>query len=552
MKGFASCFTPVLLLITLLSVGCQPSSKDVHLLHEARSLIDSVPGEAFNKLQAIRNSQALPDSLQAEYNLQLTKCQLYLNLPGLSDSCINKAIDYYQQANDSALLIKALYFRGIITYRTSDIEASINIALPLHDTMALMLDYQMMGTMELSRNQPEKAIENFTKAIRYSRQINNSDLTITYLINLAEAYRYKKSYDVAIKQLNNALTLSERTASDHRQIILKQLIILYKSNRQYEEALACTEKLRATGLGRGDIPSWNLTKAILFDKQLMPDSACHYAQIAINGNDPFVADVAYTLLKEWEKRQRHYEEAVAYQDKIDELLRSFEFNLHSVALQQKYEREKLKNENNLLKIKQKEKDILLLIIVLVIIVTTASLYIVYLKQKKRHAESERIIQEELLRNRACQLEQENRLLKQNEEISRLREKEALLRESLIRRINFFNKLPSLSDQKENDPFYPNTQSHKILFTENDWNELIRGIDEVYPRFSVRLRQAFPMLDDDDIRFCCLVKINVNLQDLSDIYCLSKAGITKKKYRLKKDKLTITDPAICLDDYLTDF
>ena len=65
-------------------------------------------------------------------------------------------------------------------------------------------------------------------------------------------------------------------------------------------------------------------------------------------------------------------------------------------------------------------------------------------------------------------------------------------------------------------------------------------------------KAYPQLGDKEIGFCCLVKINVNIQDLSDIYCVSKAAITKRKYRIKTDKLGITDENISLDSFLKVF
>lgn len=323
----------------------------------------------------------------------------------------------------------------------------------------------------------------------------------------------------------------------------------YESKNDIKKALYHNKIVHDLRLNRKDIPSNNLIRAILFEKINQPDSVEYYAKLAQMGNDTYVADVAYTLLRNLEMERGNDTKAFLYQKNITDLYNNLESNINSAALQQKYKQEQLTNENNMLKIKQKEKDIVLLTIIIIIILVSAGLYILYLRQKRLRDQREMQINEELLRNKALQLEQENLLLRQNEEISRLREKESLLRESLIRRINLFRKLPSISGQDNTDKISDETTNRKIFFTQVEWNELFRGIDEVYPGFCERLKQRFPDLDEDDIRFCCLVKINVNLQDLSDIYCLSKAAITKKKYRIKKDKLGICDATASLDDCL---
>jgi len=369
-------------------------------------------------------------------------------------------------------------------------------------------------------------------------------------INLALNSLNNGNEDNAIELLYNIL--SEAKASNNKDIqykIYKVLGGFYETKGNTTKAINNYKAAHELRINRRDIPSNNLIKAILYEKINKPDSAVYYAKLASTGNDIFVADVAFTLLRNLESERGNYNNALLYQKNVTDLYENIENSISSAAIQQKYKQEQLTNENNKLKIKQKEKDIILLSILIVIILLLAGLYILYLRQKRIRDIRESRIKEELLKNKAYQLEQENLLLKQNEEISRLREKESNLRESLIRRINLFKKLPSISGIDSSDNNSDESANKKILFTQAEWNELFRGIDEVYPGFHLRLKQNFPKLDDEDLKFCCLVKINVNLQDLSDIYCLSKAAITKKKYRIKKDKLGICDATSSLDDCL---
>mgnify|MGYP000781394018 CR=1 FL=1 len=86
----------------------------------------------------------------------------------------------------------------------------------------------------------------------------------------------------------------------------------------------------------------------------------------------------------------------------------------------------------------------------------------------------------------------------------------------------------------------------------DGDTAIAYVDGSYDKFSVRLLEAFPGLSMKDVYFCCLVKINVSIKDLSDIYCISRTSISRKKQRMKRDKLGLTENNETLDDFLRRF
>ena len=170
-------------------------------------------------------------------------------------------------------------------------------------------------------------------------------------------------------------------------------------------------------------------------------------------------------------------------------------------------------------------------------IVTAFLY--YLQYKKKE-EMKRILQQESER-----LKQENKLLKQTEELSVLREKASMLREELLRKMEVFKKLPSLDNDTEEDK----NSNRQISLTENEWREIRVVLDSNYYHSTTRLKQKFPTLSIADINFCCLIKINVSLHDMSNIYCISRNSVSKKKLRMK-EKLGITsDEGISLDEYL---
>mgnify|MGYP003441602837 FL=1 len=133
----------------------------------------------------------------------------------------------------------------------------------------------------------------------------------------------------------------------------------------------------------------------------------------------------------------------------------------------------------------------------------------------------------------------NLALKQQEEMASLRmkeamlrEKNALMREELLKRIHVLEKLEG--------------NEGRILLSEVDWRDVQLMLDSAYPDFTQKLKREFPALTEKDINFCCLVKIHMSLQNLSQIYCISGNSVSRRKLRLK-EKLGIDK-----EDSLTKF
>ena len=118
----------------------------------------------------------------------------------------------------------------------------------------------------------------------------------------------------------------------------------------------------------------------------------------------------------------------------------------------------------------------------------------------------------------------------------MREKDARMREELFKRIHVFEKLSDTENEKH------------IQLSDTDWKEIQLMLDSGYDDFTKKLRIRFPMLSEKDINFCCLVKINMSIQSLTDIYCISKNSVSRRKLRLK-EKMGIGEETT-LDEFLS--
>lgn len=390
---------------------------------------------------------------------------------------------------------------------------------------------------------------------QFFKQIGKTDSALAYInkrmgidtthLHRKHYYREKaqtllqlKEFGVAKEMLDSAKACAMKDEdSEFVYSLAKEYTDLYTAQGQFSEALRVLRQSRRY-MKRNDIPLHNMYKAHVYELMYREDSACYYYNLVSQSSNIFLASEAalrlshlYEHIGSPEKAFRKHENAIAFLHNI------YSAYNHQASASQ-YNVLKLETEINALEIvRQRHINLILLLTFILSMIVSAFLF--YL-QYKRKEEMKRLLQQE-----SDRLKQENKLLKQAEELSVLREKAGMLREELLRKMEVFKKLPSLDNDTEEDK----NNNRQISLTDNEWREIRVILDSNYDHFTTRLKQEFPALSVADINFCCLIKINISLHDMSNIYCISRNSVSKKKLRMK-EKLGITsDEGISLDEYL---
>lgn len=317
---------------------------------------------------------------------------------------------------------------------------------------------------------------------------------------------------------------------------------LYAGMGRYADAIHWLDSARSGRTSRSVIPYYSLAKGNLFTMIGQPDSARHYYEIAAHSLNRWVAETAFRRLKLLYALKGKDSLACTMALNADKMLKEEITNAEFAENRANYEREKMQNELNRLKIDKQRREIMLLSLGLGFILIVFLSYFL-LQRRKRQANKL------LLQEKTIHLEQAQQLLEQAEELTLLREKESQLRESLFRRMKSFHKIPSLEESKEEEP---ENSGQRIALSQEEWEDIRQTVDKSYDNFTQRLQQSFPSLSEKDINFCCLVKIGVSIKDLSDIYCISRTSISRKKQRVKRDKLGLTAEDETLDAFLRRF
>ncbi|GHT67435.1 hypothetical protein AGMMS50239_30600 [Bacteroidia bacterium] len=539
--------------------NCQWKPTDA-LLSEAEKAMKTHIDSANLILDEISHPQKLSGEQQAKYCRIKAICVINLFMQWqLADSLNNISMDYYRQAKDTVHLKNTLFLSGRISLNLGKPDEAIHRFSELNKIASQNEQYRdqaycnyLISQCYRNKNDYENALNFSKKSLYYSNERDTINAPYYYkqtgaiyaqihAVDSALSY-YKKAGEIAVMRENSGQFVSN---------LFNDISNMLLSNNEFEKALEYVDLSIDYRANRKDISLFNLTKARIFLAINETDSARIYLERTIeSAENNHITIIAYRHLSDLYKITGNYDLALYKLLNHKAFFEKEEDHINLELLSQQYREEQLKNENNELKLVKKGRDFYLLSISFLITIAAIILWIFYSEEKKKKRIREQQQREQTLKDQAKIAEHENRLLKQENELSQLREKAAVLRESLFRKMAVSEKIPSLVDVGSN---YSKESPHKrISLEEPDWDELIQTVNALFNGFATRLKKEYPVLSPEDIGFCCLLKINVSMQDLADIYCISKAGITKRKTRMKKEKFKISDNLIDLDDFLLEY
>ena len=400
-----------------------------------------------------------------------------------TDSLLNQYGYLMQQKSDSVFWY---YYKYAVKYNRKQADSAFYY---VHEWLAKDLfdkkrAYNAMGNLHEMLHQPDSAIFYFWKAMEHATDVRDI-------------------YAFSNRILNKVM-----------------------EQKDYQRAFEVMEQIRRA-MKRSDIPYVNLVEGDLWMEMHQPDSAMKHYRIATRTGNGYVAMQAYERMgnlmqwgEDFGKAFDMYQKSI----RVRGDLYNGEFFTEGSKM---FEHLKMKSQLAELEVeRQRHLIVIMSLCLFALVLVGVSLFYFY---RKRTVERKRLMQENRL------LRQEEELVSLREKQTALREKDARLREELFKRMNVLNKL-SVSGKERH-----------VFLSDADWEDIHLMVDSAYSNFIPKLRKNFPALTDREINFCCLVRMNLSLQSLADIYCISKNSVSRRKLRLK-EKLGI-DEESTLDEYL---
>ena len=557
-------------------------------LAKAEAIMYRYPDSALHILQGIQPDNPSNNEQYATWALLMTQAQ-YKNQIEQSDSLINIAYSYFINQDNAQRKALALYYKGILCHESHHAEDALSFYLEATTEIEKTNDYQLgflinseIGLMYLYRKLNDYAMEYFEKAHHNAELSNNQTYIAFSFIYIARAFSQKKQYNKAIEYYEKAIKIGQ--VNNYPTILasaMNETSFLFLKTGENKKALQYAKdciKIKKT-----DQRIFSLGDTYRYLK--MYDSAYFYLNQASLSPNIHTARSAYQALFYISQEEKDYKKAVEYSNKLwfyQDSIGKTDRNKALIEMQEKYDQQKIINENNLSQIK-KDRIIRIALIILSFIIAITN----YLYQRKIVSQKQEILEkEEKIRYFTMKIHENETLINRNkmriEELTIQMEgsqeiKEQWKEQNKIRQeIQQQNEMLKLENNKLQNHISNYAQSLKEkskeleamehLSEENQylhkreaflcnqlinqtelfnklkttkyiddqlWQEIKEKIDLLFDNYTKRLYHQIPSLTDGDIQICCLIKLRFSNGDIANMLAISPTSVSKRKLRLKE-------------------
>ena len=560
-------------------------------LAKAEAMMYRYPDSALHILQGIQPDIPSENEQYATWALLMTQAQ-YKNQIEQSDSLINIAYSYFTKHDNAQRKALALYYKGILRHESHHAEDALSFYLEATTEIEKTNDYQLgflinseVGLMYLYRKLNDYAMEYFEKAHHNAELSNNQTYIAFSFIYIARAFSQKKQYNKAIEYYEKAIKIGQ--VNNYPTILasaMNETSFLFLKTGENKKALQYAKdciKIKKT-----DQRIFSLGDTYRYLK--MYDSAYFYLNQACLSPNIHTARSAYQALYYISQEEKDYKKAVEYSNKLwfyQDSIGKTDRNKALIEMQEKYDQQKIINENNLSQIKKDRiiRNVLIALIILSFIIAITN----YLYQRKIVSQKQEISEkEEKIRYFTMKIHENETLINRNkmriEELTiqmegSLEIKEQWKEQNKIRQeIQQQNEMLKLENNKLQNHISNYAQSLKEkskeleamehLSKENQylhkreaflcnqlikqtelfnklkttkyidnklWQEIKEKIDLLFDNYTKRLYHQIPSLTDGDIQICCLIKLRFSNGDIANMLAISPTSVSKRKLRLKE-------------------
>lgn len=526
-------------------VACGP---DRRVALAEKLMAEKETDSAIAVMQEIKEPQNnLTDRDYALYALLLSEAMhRKQQLNAETDTLLLPAIKYFSESGDSLYAERALYCKAHLDrrlYRMKDAMQSFLKALLFlqgsgNDEQLYRVN-TWLGVVCLNQEEYEGKMRYSKEALRmdnlFYKNLALCDIaTGYYFLNRLDSALYyaQAAYDAAIAD-------SLPSQLPH---VYTDLGSIYAKMGENGKALEYIDK--AIGLRpRKDtlaILGLYADKVDLFGKLGQYDSAYHYFRKAVASPNLATQADAYNHMSGAYYKMGRCNEAYSLLLRFTELADSVRKQRHTaevIALQELYKHEQLSVENLYWRTQAAERQsnvYLMATLSLLSLWIASTIYFFYWRNRRRLVEQQHQLasqQEELHHQRQVTTENLQRM-------AEMEQKEARLKETFFRRLN--QRIVQEIEKGSN-----------ILLSDDDWEDIVQNADIIFDNFTRRLQQHYPALNKEDLRYCCMVKMQLSQLEMSQIMHLEKDSVKKRLKRIRMEKMK-ADSGVTLEELLRRF
>ena len=530
-------------------VACGP---DRRVALAEKLMAEKETDSAIAVMQEIKEPQNnLTDRDYALYALLLSEAMhRKQQLNAETDTLLLPAIKYFSESGDSLYAERALYCKAHLDrrlYRMKDAMQSFLKALLFlqgsgNDEQLYRVN-TWLGVVCLNQEEYEGKMRYSKEALKAALRMDNLFYKNLALCDIATGYYFLNRLDSALYYAQAAYDAAiADSLPSQLPHVYTDLGSIYAKMGENGKALEYIDK--AIGLRpRKDtlaILGLYADKVDLFGKLGQYDSAYHYFRKAVASPNLATQADAYNHMSGAYYKMGRCNEAYSLLLRFTELADSVRKQRHTaevIALQELYKHEQLSVENLYWRTQAAERQsnvYLMATLSLLSLWIASTIYFFYWRNRRRLVEQQHQLasqQEELHHQRQVTTENLQRM-------AEMEQKEARRKETFFRRLN--QRIVQEIEKGSN-----------ILLSDDDWEDIVQNADIIFDNFTRRLQQHYPALNKEDLRYCCMVKMQLSQLEMSQIMHLEKDSVRKRLKRIRMEKMK-ADSGVTLEELLRRF
>ncbi|MDR3327399.1 MAG: tetratricopeptide repeat protein [Prevotellaceae bacterium] len=513
--------------------SCKRQADDV-LFSEVENILEQQPDSALHLLQSILFPEDLNKSRFNKYSLLTVQAKDKSYRDITADTLIFAVKDYYVQREDYPNATLAAFYCGRVLYEQKNIKeaatayfAAEKLAKHIKNNNLKGLIQGNLGILYCKQSLNDEAIIRGKNAVVLYNKATNYKNEINALRLIGDCFLLDNKADSAFYYYNESLRLADYHKTPAEQSYARASVALsYRQTGAYKKAKellweAITFKIDSIEQARIFM---NLAQVYILENKL--DSAkLHIERSLIFKPDETDLLVSiYSTLSTIAEKESNYKEAyqyfkthTAYQKKIINGNKSVAL----LELQEKYDFETLKNENNRIVI---EKQSLLLISSLVLLLVSFFAFIFYWKW---------------IQGKQMKIEIEQKMETLKKMADSYSDENDSFRNMLLHHFNILKKVAlienSISEDNRKKGELLIKKFNKIVYEQDtlNWNLLYQTMNNLRNGFYDQIQKQYPQLSEQEFRICSLTCEKFTDTEISTIMGISINMVRKIRSRIRK-------------------
>jgi tetratricopeptide (TPR) repeat protein len=500
----------------------------------------------------------------------LEKISYYFTYTNADSSLVYAKMAYKLSKSAHVDIIKAAFYLGSAYDMTNDYENSVKFNLEalqnaqkLNDKTILSNILVVIGYDYVQMNNPEKAVEYFTKALESS--VNDKDRFYA-VVNLAQIFVGLKEYSKAYNYYEKALALAEKlNMIGEKFSIYSGIGNLYFEQKNYSKSISYYEKTlkngdtgdyyrqsdALSGIARNCIKTGSHQRGLQCAQQAMIISKRGDFIDGLRDNSFLISQLCEAMHQPTLALD-YYKKYVLYKDSIFNKEKDKRISYLQAEFETKQKELQVENLQKEAAFHRKMVYVYLFIVLLVLTILILTIKGIVQKNKKLKIEKEladqrltieqeklRIERDRLIQHQEREMLEKQRLEMELDEKHReilthamqiYQQKEVLtsVRSELVNIIGIENSPEIINSVKQ-----LNSEIKSRIDLSDDWTQIKIHFEKVHPLFFNQLKTDFPDLTLHELKLCAYTKLKFNGKEISRLLNITPKSVQMLRYRLKK-------------------